>query len=171
MAYNLSYVRRRNPNFWKKGRTDCNCGGFALDTPSWVCPYDNDDRYTEGYRYSLIEEMYDEGFSKDSIMEVILALDQQALLRACSWIEPVLKEDIRPEDRVVAYRLYLDEDALEAGEIDDDYHFRVRINGFWFEKCGQEPIRFCGTELDEKPWKVTPYLVYDSEICYFRFKE
>ena len=92
-------------------------------------------------------------------------------MRACHWIEPVLKDEICPEDRVVAYRLFLDEEALERGEIDDDYHFRVRINGFWFEKCGQDPIRYCGDKIDEKPWQVTSYLIYDSDVCYFRFKE
>ena len=171
MSQQKFYIRRRKPGFWNKHRTDCNCGAFALDTPSWVCPYDNDDKYTDESRTEMIRNMYEEGHSKEAIMEVVMAMDQESLLHACSWIEPVLVNEIQPTDRVVAYRLFIDEDALEAGEVDEDYHFRVRINGFWFEKCGQDPIRFCGTELDEKPWATTPHLVYDSDICYFRFKE
>lgn len=119
----------------------------------------------------MIRDMYEEGFSKEAIMEAIMVLDQESLLRSCSWIEPVLPEEISPNDRIVAYRLFLDETALEFGIVEEDYHFRVRINGFWFEKCGHDPIRFCGTELEEGPWITTPFLIYDSDVCYFRFKE
>ena len=165
------YVKNSNPNFWKKERVECNCGGFALNTPSWVCPYDNDAEYTDESRTQMIRDMYEEGFSKEAIMEAIITLDQESLLRSCSWIEPVLPEEISPNDRIVAYRLFLDETALEFGIVEEDYHFRVRINGFWFEKCGHDPIRFCGTKLEEGPWITTPFLIYDSDICYFRFKE
>lgn len=171
MAAEKFYNRRKDPSFWKKDRPECNCGTLALDATTWVSPYDNDDDYTDDYRCMLMEDMYDEGFSKETIMETILMLDQQSLLRACPWIEPVLKSEIKPEDRIVAYRLFIDEDSLENGEVDDDYHFRVRINGFWFEKCGGGPVRFCGTKFDEEPWEVSSYLIYDSDICYFRFKE
>lgn len=165
------YPRNRNPNYWKKNRTNRNCGAFALDSPTWVTPYDNDGDYTDEARQNIMQEMMDEGFDRDTIMETILIADQESILRACPWIEPVLKEEIRPTDRVIAYRLSLESDAFAAGEIDDDFHFRVCINGFWFEKCGQDPIRFCGNFIDESPWHSTPYLIYDSEICYFRFKE
>ncbi len=167
----MAYIQNTNPTFWNSHHTNCNCGAFALNTTTWVSPYGNDDDYTESARHDLIQEMLDEGFDREAIMDAILVLDQKAILRACHWIEPVMVEDIRPEDKIVAYRLMLDSDAFESGEIDDDYHFRVCINGFWFEKCGQDPIRFCGTDFDEEPWKATPYLIYDSEICYFRFKE
>lgn len=170
MSIRSFFIRNRNPKFWNQERPGYNCGAFALNTPSWVKPYDLNDEYTEESRYNLIQEMMDDGFDRATIMETVLMADQEALLGACSWIEPVLKEEIRPEDRVIAYRLMLESNAFEAGEIDDDYHFRVRINGFWFEKCGQDPIRFCGIFADEAPWHVTPYLVYDSEVIYFRFK-
>lgn len=165
------FIRNNDPNFWQKHHSNCNCGAFALDTPTWVTPYGNDDIYTDEERQNLIQEMMDDGFDRESVMEAILMADQESILRACPWIEPVLANEIRPEDKVVAYRLHLDSDTFYAGEIDDDYHFRVRINGFWFEKCGQDPIRFCGTFTDEAPWRVTPYLVYDSDIIYFRYKK
>lgn len=118
----------------------------------------------------MIKEMYEEGFSRESIMEAILELDQESILAECEWLEPILLSEAAPTDRLVAYRLFLDENSLEDDEINDDYHFRVRINGFWFEKCGEGPIQFLGTEVDELPWKTTEYLVYDSDIKYFRFK-
>ena len=166
-----TYTRNTDSSFWKTPRLWCNCGSFALDTQTWVTPYDNDEYYTEEYRLSLMREMVDEGIDRQTILRVILDMDQEALLYACSWIEPVLPNEIVPEDRVVAYRLCLDEDLLERGIIDDDYHFRVRIDGVWFEKCGEEEIRFCGTEIDEEPWLTAPHLLYDSDIIYFRFKK
>ena len=105
------YIKNNNPDFWKKERTNCNCGGFALNTQSWVCPYDHDEEYTDDSRTQIIRDMYEEGFSKEAIMEAIMILDQESLLRSCSWIEPVLPEEILPNDRVVAYRLFLDETA------------------------------------------------------------
>ena len=171
MSRKVIYVRNTNPHFWKKARPNHNCGSFALDTPAWVMPYDNDNEYTNEYRTSLILEMMDEGLDRETVMEVILLEDQISILGACHWIEPVLPEEIKPEDRVIAYRLFLDEESFERGVIDDDYHFRVRINGFWFEKCGQEEIRFCGTSAETEPWEVTSYLRYDSDIIYFRFKK
>ena len=167
----MGYIRNTNPTFWKEEHRDCNCGSFALNVTSWVTPYDNDDFYTDSQRTSMIEEMYDEGFAIEDIAETVVELDVNAILRACPWLERVSLDETTSNDRVVAYRIYIDEDALLAGEIDDDYHFRVRINGFWFEKCGEEPIRFCGTFADEAPWHISPFLVYTSKVIYFRFKE
>lgn len=171
MSLRSFFIRNNNPKFWYQHHPNYNCGAFALDTPSWVAPYGNDDQYTEEARQNLIQEMMDEGFDRETIMETLLISDQESLLKACPWIEPVLVNEIRPDDKIVAYRLLLDSDAFEAGEIDDDYHFRVRINGFWFEKCGQDPIRFCGVTTDETPWRTTPYLIYDSDVIYFRYKK
>lgn len=175
MQKNKRYELNTNPDLWKTHSTGHNCGAFALNIDGWVTPYcpidDEDDEEDSGYlRSSVIEEMYEDGLSIDEITDALLALDSEMLLAACPWIERINLEDARPDDRVIAYRVFVDEDSLEEGEIDDDFHFRVRINGFWFEKCGQDPIRFCGTFADEAPWYVTPYLIYDSEVIYFRFK-
>ena len=175
MSITKKYELNTNPDLWKTHSTGHNSGAFALNIDGWVTPYcpidDEDDDEDSGYlRSSVIEEMYEDGLSIDEITDALLALDSEMLLAACPWIERINLEDARPDDRVIAYRVFVDEDALEEGEVDDDFHFRVRINGFWFEKCGQDPIRFCGTFADEAPWYVTPYLIYDSEVIYFRFK-
>lgn len=167
----MNYTRNSNPHFWKKHRTDCNCGSFALNVTSWFTPYDNNDEYTDESRSGLIQDMYDEGFDIDTIQNAVIELDTEEILRECPWLEPISMDEAAAADRVVSYRLYIDAEALEYGEVDEDYHFRVRINGFWFEKCGQDPIRFCGTDTEEDPWETSPYLVYDSAIKYFRFKE
>ena len=167
----MAYKRNTDPKFWQEERRDCNCGSFALNLCSWFTPYDNDEIYTDEARIALIEEMYEEGLSIADIYDVLMEYDQAEILKQCPWLEPISLKEAAPTDRVVSYRLYIDEESLEYGEPDEDYHFRVRINGFWFEKCGEDPIRFCGIEADEEPWKTTPYLVYDSDVLYFRFKK
>lgn len=164
------YKRNKDPKFWTKERYECNCGSFALNVTSWVAPYDNDEKYTEAQRSLIIRELYEEGADKDTILRTIIELDQESILAACPWLEPVLPSEINNQDRVVAYRLSLDMDELENGFLDDDYHFRVRINGFWFEKCGQEEIRLCPDQDITHLWVMSKYLIYDSDICFFRFK-
>lgn len=166
------YERTKDHSFWQEEQDCCNCGSFALDVTEWFCPYDNDEQYTEDYRKSVITEMYEEGFSMEDIFEAILELDVEAILAACPWIEPIDLTDATPEDRVVAYRLSIDEEELAAADdVDDDFHFRVRIGGFWFEKCGCDPIRLCGTEAQTDPWVTSRYIVYTGPIKYFRFKK
>ena len=155
-------------NPWREKIRQYNCGSFALNTTDWYCPFNEEE---ENNRLSLIREMYDEGFSREAILESLLEIDQEFILDSCPWIEPIFLSEAKADDRLIAYRLFLDRDMLEAGEVDEDYHFRVRINGFWFEKCGEEEVRFCGTVADEQPWKTTSYLVYDSDVKYFRFKK
>ena len=82
MALHRFFIRNRNPKFWQKKRPEYNCGAFALDTPSWVTPYDTNDEYTEESRHDLMQEMMDEGFDRETIMETILLADQESLLRA-----------------------------------------------------------------------------------------
>ena len=166
----MGYKRNKDPNFWNEEHVNCNCGSFALNVTSWVTPYDNDEYYTDEYRLEFIDELLNEGYNRHEIMHELLDLDSQSLLSNFLWLEPISLEEALPTDRVVAYRIHLDEGSLIDGEIDDDFHFRVRINGFWFEKCGCCGVQFCGTEADEKPWHTARYLNYDSEIRYFRFR-
>ena len=169
----MQYKRNRNPDFWKSNRRDCNCGSFALNVTSWFTPYakEDDEEYSDAERMSTILAMYEENCSLEEIYDAILAFDTEAILKSCPWLERVKLADTKEGDRVIAYRLFINWDDLEWGEVDDDFHFRVRLNGFWFEKCGEEPIRFCGTAADEELWEIATYLVYDSEVIYFRVKD
>ena len=165
-----SYTLNKNTDFWKTHHDGCNCGSFALNTTTWFSPYGIGD-YTDEKRTSIIEEMMWEGYSREDIMDIILDMDVEAILEGCPWLESITLDEATAADRVVSYRLSFDEDAFECGEIDEDFHFRVRINGFWFEKCGSEPIRFCGIYKEEEIWKSSYSLVYDSDVRYFRFKQ
>lgn len=165
------FMRNTNPKFWNEPRSYCNCGSFALDVAETVLPYDNDLDYTEEERDYAIEDMLDTGMSREEVMEVIAERDFDAILKYCDWLEPIELEDARPEDRVVAYRIFITFDEDRWSIEDQDFHFRVRINGFWFEKNGGGPVRCCNDEDQLAPWVCAGgELVYDSVIKYGRFR-
>ena len=171
----METIYERNPDlkFWASPHPECNCGSFALNVTSWFSPYNNYEDHTEHDRNNLIEEMYYEGFGREEIMEAVLQKDQEEILRACPWLEPVLPHEIQPQDRIVAYRIGIEffDSAWSENCFDDDFHFRLRINGFWFEKNGEEEIRLCPEQNVTKIWYGDPYLIYDSDIVYFRIKD
>ena len=167
------YQRNTNPKFWSEPHTECNCGSFALNVTSWFSPYNNYEDFSEQDRNNLIEEMYYEGFGREEIMEAVLQKDQEEILRACPWIEPVLPHEIQPKDRIIAYRIGIEfcDTIWSETCFDDDFHFRLRINGFWFEKNGEDEIKLCAEQDVTKIWHGDPYLVYDSDIIYFKVVE
>lgn len=171
------YQRNTDPKFWDSNysKNNCNCGSFALNVTSWFSPYDNDDTngeadyYSQEDRAQYIIDLYFDGLSREKILDKILELDRKEILRVCPWLEPVSEFNLpKDEERVIAYRLQLG-DVWEH-EVDTDFHFRVRLGGFWFEKCGEGPIRFCENQEITDPWETSPQLVYDSNILYFRMK-
>ena len=109
----------------------------------------------------------------EEIMEAVLQKDQEEILRVCPWLEPVLSHEIQPQDRIVAYRIGIEffDTIWSENCFDDDFHFRLRINGFWFEKNGEEEIRLCPEQDVTKIWHGNPNLIYDSDIIYFRIKD
>lgn len=166
------YERNKNPKFWSKHHDDCNCGSFALDVTDWFCPYDNGGDYTLESRDELFIDLMNEGYSREDVMSQIMQYDVAEILRVCPWLEIISNpEDIADNERVIAYRLSLKKEDFDEGEIDEDFHFRVRIGGFWFEKCGMDAIRFCPNQnVEEAEWLSSDNLVYDGEIIFFRVK-
>jgi hypothetical protein len=167
-----NYERVRDIRYWLENDPECNCGSFALGVDTWFAPYDNDDDYSADERESIIKELYDDCFSRREIMDVVLERDREEILRLCPWVEPITFDEIRPEDKVVAYRIYIrfDEYSWPLDDFDEDFHFRVRIGGFWFEKCGIEEVKLCPDQHIRNIWQSSPGLTYDSPILFFRFK-
>lgn len=157
--------------------TAYNCGGFALSTYDWLCPYvrtdDSTDKYdlpdgtyTDEEREFIIEHLIEDGWTEADIEEEILHCDVNFLLGEYPFLEPVELAECDLSDTVIAYRIFINIDE-ELGIVEDtDFHFKVRINGFWFEKMGNEPIRLCQLE-DANPWVVNEELQYTSSIAYF----
>lgn len=184
MELNTLYNRNTQSKFWEENKEshDLNCGSFALGVDTWFCPYIEDDRdiddefwmYTYSERRDWIEELVREEHELSEIMEDILERDFEFILKTCPWLEPIDVEDIAGEERVIAYRLSMEiPDEREEFDADEymDFHFRVLINGGWWEKNGATPVHYVGDKIDEEPWVVDDWIVYSGPIKYARFKE
>lgn len=185
MKYNELYKRNSNPDFWDTDEAEnrCNCGSFALNLTSWFAPYldeseidDMDDvdayQYSSNEREHLMEELLLEGYDREEVMEFIVERDWQFILMTCPWLVPIRHENINEKDRIIAYRLMMEDVEPEEfdPDLNTDFHFRVCIDGEWWEKNGSGPIHSCGTFTDESPWECESW-AYDSNIKYAKFKE
>lgn len=179
MELNRLYKRNSDPVFfWEENHTYLNCGSFALDVLSWYTPYleyapdDDEDWYTEGERSRWIKDLLLEGHSRKEIMQDVLEKDFDFILETCPWLEPIEKEEISLNDRVIAYRLSMEipEDihTFDTGE-HMDFHFCLFTEGEWWEKNGGCPIHPFRGDIED-PWIVDDWLVYDGDIKYARFK-
>ena len=146
-----------------------NCGGFALKTYDWVTPYTPDieehiSYYTEEDREEYMLELADECDDLE-IGDCVVWRDADELCRKYPFLEVVHLEDTVLTDRVIAYRVFVE--IIDGRVWDTDFHFKVRENGFWFEKNGDGPVRLVDLDAD-KPWiSFRDGLCYTSEIVYF----
>lgn len=169
-----------------------NCGGFALSELTWIKPYyDYDDDGCEwdggdecngdcdtcchyipdtdqfhNYDYTERKDTFmdayeDEGY--DIAANQVVDLDVEYLCHCYPFLNVVNLDDVNDSDKIIAYRVYftVDDDVVD----DDDFHFRVRLSGQWYEKCGGTEIKVC--EFTEDPWKCGD-IVYDSKIVYLK---
>ena len=173
---NIVYKRNTEPGiFYGEGSGDLNCGSFALDVNEWYTPYwfEDNGEYCESEREEWMYTLLCDGHSRQEVMSYVLEADFDYILRTCPWLEQIDYEDIQPEDRVIAYRLSLDEiDCAEDFnyDLDTDFHFRVLIDGEWYEKNGCGPVHLADQDV-LADWRVDNWLVYDSEVKFARFKE
>jgi hypothetical protein len=94
-------------------------------------------------------------------------------LKTCPWLTPIDEEDVYNGGRVIAYRLSMNiPDEREDFDVDNDmdFHFRVLIDGVWWEKNGAGPVHKVEYP-DAEDWEVDDWLVYDGPIRYARFEE
>ena len=177
MELNQLYRRNTNPKLYQENEYGTNCGSFALGVDKWYCPYieedDVDDTlwpYTEYERINWIEELVREGHDREEIMEDIIDRDFDFILMTCPWLEPISEDEIDEKDRVIAYRLSMEiPNEREEFDVDEymDFHFRVMIDGEWWEKNGA-----CAVHRVEDPssWEIDDWLVYDGPIRYAKFR-
>lgn len=172
---------RRERNRYNTPCESYNCGGFALSIYDWICPYIRtddstakydlpDDAYTDEAREDLMDYFIESNWTETDIEEEILQQDTIFLLNQYPFLEPIQLSECEAKDVVIAYRIFINVDE-ELGIVEDtDFHFRVRINGFWFEKLGREEVKLCTFE-DSAPWVVpNSNMAYTSQIKYFIVK-
>ena len=183
MKYNELYMRNTRPDFWEDDSNiyRCNCGSFALNLTTWFAPYlyeseiedmDDDDAfmYGDNEREHYFKDLLEEGYDREDVMASVIEKDWEFILKTCPFLKPIRADEINDTDRIIAYRLMLEEvDAEDFDtEIHTDFHFRVCIDGEWWEKNGSGPIHSCGRFADESPWHCADW-VYDSEVKYAKF--
>ena len=175
------YQRNSNPNIFYEKEQELNCGSFALNVTEWYVPYieeaDVDDyesmMYTADERDFRISELFRDGYSREEVMLDILDRDFEFILKTCPWLEPIERDEINIDDRVIAYRLsMMCEDYPDDFDPDRDmdFHFRVLIDGEWWEKNGAGEVHYVTCKTNDEPWVVSEDLIYDGEIRYARFK-
>lgn len=138
-----------------------NCGSFALNLTDWYYPYarrediDQDiaDLFLEGYSYAEVRDFIFEqnvATMKEQFGDYLIPIDSPQCVDTFT--------------DVVAFRVSLREGW--RGEPVYDFHFKVRRDGDWLEKCGMDDVREC--KLNAKSaWDYGDDLYYDSPIAYF----
>jgi hypothetical protein len=130
-------------------------------------------QYSESEREEYVYSLFQDGYSIEEVMKAIIERDFEFILKTCSWLAPIKKEEINPTDKVIAYRLSIrpfeDLEDFDA-DADMDFHFRVLIDGEWWEKNGAGPVHKV-TDTNEEVWIVEDWLEYRGPIKYARFKE
>lgn len=150
-----------DPTFWDDDPAECNCGSYALNIVDWYYPYED-----RRMRDDWIESMLNNGFTMDEAREEVLAEDVYNMeAQFGDYLVPIdSPDDIPNEVEVIAYRVSLLYDVLDS--ICYDFHFKVRRNGYWSEKCGMSEVRPCALQADEI-WDNADCLQYSSTIQYF----
>lgn len=161
--YNIKKLRDE----FNTNRHDYNCGGYAFHTFSWYAPYNapNHTMGEYGDRYAssgFTEEEAMRRFTKHCVR--YMENDFKGKLRQIRSLT-----EASPNDTVILFRVGL---RFDAGECwDSDFHFRVRRNGKWTEKCGGAEIEDSAPELTQ-PWvDWETDFTYDGPIAMFIFDD
>ena len=180
MELDTLYKRNTNPELYEEEMNAHNCGSFALGIDGWYCPYLEDDDvgeelwyYTDYERTVWIEELVQEGYDREDIMLSVIERDFEFILKTCPWLEPIDEEEVYNGGKVIAYRLSMEiPDERSEFDVDEymDFHFRVLIDGEWWEKNGAGPVHKVEYP-DAEVWEVDDWLVYDGPIRYARFRQ
>ena len=75
---------------------------------------------------------------------------------------------LEDDEELIAFRMCVNRKFWDD-ELLVDYHFRVKRNGQWLEKCGFGSVRKI-EEYDEEPWMISEDLIYWGPIAYFARK-
>jgi len=142
-----------------------NCGGYALGTYDWFKPYD----YDSEDREDIIYERYCDGESRESIRDSLLFDDIDYMLDYFKGqLHQVDPSKVDDSEDLICYRIsvIIDEEDDNYPFIHSDFHFKVRRDGEWSEKLGEDLPQNCELRPNED-WFLNSTVIYDSEIIYF----
>lgn len=159
-----NYTRNRDLSFWDEERRHSNCGSFALNIQEWVIPCEEEER---DYRDDMMYNYVDASDTIEEAADKLAEYDWKNILKLFPFLKPIPTHTAAdPQTEIIAYRvgLRLYEDSKE---LDEDFHFRVRRNGVWYEKQGTQTPHECYDQNIEGKW-MTPNgdLEYNSCTYY-----
>ena len=131
--YNVDGKRNRK----NTEREDYNCGGYALETFSWVLPCDTETECEEWYDFDMWEYDYDEDDFNESAE------------RGAEWMLnniPNLRQVSSPDEKLEEGE-WLIGFKVGAGTGDGDFHYIKRTpSGRYYHKPGASRVRRMGKE-------------------------
>lgn len=139
-----------------------NCMGYAFGIYKWLYPYDDCDK-----REYEINQMFIEECDEEDMEEALLIQDVSYILSHFKKVRLLKSEnEAKNNERIIAYRNYVEEDM--SGELTGsyDYHFRFKKpNDVWREKCGKLPPEICADD-DWGPYKsrIVLFAIPDKKI-------
>lgn len=158
----MYYTKNNDPNYFFEHQEAGNCGSYALNVKEWYISdrdFDNTD-----IAYSMLGH----GEHIDEVLDYITSLNVSQILEDFGKeIRTVInKEDVTDKEELIAFRIGIFNDEDYEGEIDTDFHFRVKRNGVWSEKCGSTEVKYC--ELQEfENWENNSGEVYNGPVVFF----
>ena len=156
-------------DFWSDRRNwtnqHLNCGSCALNLNYWYVPQG---MTSEGHLYDrkhLIWDMLDNGYDDIEICAELTYQDVSFMLNTINNLRLASSQDFEDKTKVIiAYRNFFVYDE-EYDEYDSDFHFQVRRNGQWYEKCGSWDVQEITFSPD--PWFFNEEISYDGPIYFF----
>lgn len=159
-------------NFFNTPIFDYNCGGFALGTYAWYTPYYNqEEEYSVEDRIADIQFCLDSGMDEEEILESLIETDSESILKDFPELVRIYEDDVyrlAANHKIIAFREGI-EILANGGRgpllTDQDFHFKIRIGGDWYEKNGEGEIMRC--ELHPDMCWVGADISYSGPIVYF----
>lgn len=158
----MNFETNKDPNYYKNNSSITNCGSFAFNICDW---YEPDDIFDED-DYELAIKLIDEYKMSDiDILEILFDRDVEQIYKDFDVFAADVNYDPKDNEDLIAFRLCVNRSSCD-GEIIVDYHFRVKRNDIWLEKCGSREVREV-KDYNENPWVISKDLVYWGPIAYF----
>lgn len=156
------YSKNNDPRYWEGVCTASNCGSYALNVIEWVVPYGYSEDYGDLDRDAMMWDIYEDSLDEEYTADMLVERDWEELLHMFPCLRPVALCETTPDDIVVAYRVGVHYDE-SSDFLDQDFHFRIRQNGVWSEKCGRRMVQLCD---ENDPWELEDGFTYNSRIMY-----
>lgn len=146
-----------NRNLRNTEKSLYNCGGYALGTFSWYCPYERGfDPLEEGWETDLEETLITHICVSTMLREFPNQLRQLWAWGDLEEREESLMEQLQENEYLVCFRI----------SSDGDFHYaKKQANGVWYHKMGarQRIERTTFEEIHEEHWLGR----YDGSVVYF----